>query len=224
MTTTEARALSPAELGAVIRLMREIRKWSQETLATLAGLTPRTVQRVEAGGPSSTDTRRALAVAFDSEDIDLFNKAFTIPDPEALKAQQEEFEKNHVSLASQIVSTGKILATLAETTEADISTEAVEMERQAAGEFAALIDLMRDYRDCAELYSQVVKLDIHADFQNTLDTLASLDVSVCSATRKVRMRTRPDDPEGMVWTILYLVAFPKGQEPKELVVVKAISM
>lgn len=224
MTSTEARVLTPAELGAVIRLMREVRKWSQETLASIAGLTPRTVQRVEAGEGSSTDTRRALADAFDSQDIDLFNKAFTIPDPEALKAQQEEFEKNHLTLVCEIVSTGKVLAKFAEIADADISTEAVELEVQAAGEFAALIDGMRDYRDCAELYSEVNKLDVHAEFQNTLDTLASLSVTVCCATRKVRMRINKDDAEGMVWTLLYLVAFPKGKEPKELVVVKAISM
>lgn len=224
MTATEARVLTPVELGAVIRLMREVRKWSQETLASISRLTPRTVQRVEAGEPSSTDTRRALAVAFEAEDIDLFNKAFTIPDPEALKAQQEEFNKNHLTLASEIVSTGKALAKFAEMADADISTEAVELEGQATGEFAALIDGMRDYRDCAELYSEVNKLDVHDEFQNTLDTLASLNISVCCATRKVRMRTSKDDSQGMVWTLLYLVAFPRGREPKELVVVKAIGM
>jgi len=40
-----------------IKLMRGIMEWPQETLEELSGLTVRTIQRVEAGQPSSIDTR-----------------------------------------------------------------------------------------------------------------------------------------------------------------------
>ena len=46
-----------------LKQLREQRGWSQEQLAEIAGLSTRTVQRVEARGAASLETRMALAVA-----------------------------------------------------------------------------------------------------------------------------------------------------------------
>jgi len=48
-----------------IRKLREERAWSQEHLAEVAGLSLRTVQRVESDGSASHDTRLALAAVFE---------------------------------------------------------------------------------------------------------------------------------------------------------------
>lgn len=48
-----------------IRKLREARAWSQEHLADAAGLSLRTIQRVEAEGKASAETRLALAAALD---------------------------------------------------------------------------------------------------------------------------------------------------------------
>src|SRR3954468_24938712 len=45
--------------------LRTRRSWSQEELATAAGLNLRTVQRIESGGVASLQSRKALASAFD---------------------------------------------------------------------------------------------------------------------------------------------------------------
>lgn len=82
------------ELAVLVKLYRELRKWSQEQLAEIAGLSTRTVQRVEEGLPASTDTRRALARAFDIEDIDVFNKAYTIPTAEQIAEEKARFENS----------------------------------------------------------------------------------------------------------------------------------
>lgn len=50
-----------------IRKLREARAWSQEHLAAVAGLSLRTIQRVEAEGRASAETRLALAAAFGVE-------------------------------------------------------------------------------------------------------------------------------------------------------------
>lgn len=50
-----------------IRKLREERAWSQEHLAEVAGLSLRTVQRVESDGSASHDTRLALAAVFEVE-------------------------------------------------------------------------------------------------------------------------------------------------------------
>ncbi len=70
------RLLMPQELASVIRAFRELRGWSQETLCTLSGLNVRTIQRIECGQPSDLDTRRAIARAFDIEDMDIFNNPY----------------------------------------------------------------------------------------------------------------------------------------------------
>lgn len=82
--------LTLAELAFLIKFFREMRQWSQEQLSAISGLSSRTIQRVEDGQASSTDTRRALARAFEFEDIDALNKPFAIPDVEEQKAQQEQ--------------------------------------------------------------------------------------------------------------------------------------
>ncbi|WP_313318847.1 helix-turn-helix transcriptional regulator [Stenotrophomonas sp.] len=49
--------------GKRIRQLREVRGWSQEHLATLCGLSVRTVQRLEAEGSASLESRMAVASA-----------------------------------------------------------------------------------------------------------------------------------------------------------------
>lgn len=55
----------------LVRLMREKRGWSQEQLATISGISERTVQRVEKYGKCSLESKMALASAFDISPIDL---------------------------------------------------------------------------------------------------------------------------------------------------------
>ena len=54
-----------------LRRLREARAWSQEQLAEVAGLSVRTVQRVERGGKASLETRMALAAALEVAPADL---------------------------------------------------------------------------------------------------------------------------------------------------------
>ena len=96
--TTETRPCSPEELSALILAYREAHGWSQEVLAELAGLTSRTVQRVEAAEPSSLDTRRALARAFGLEDIDTFTRPREFMTPEGAAHAKEDFDRRFIIL------------------------------------------------------------------------------------------------------------------------------
>jgi transcriptional regulator with XRE-family HTH domain len=51
--------------GEAVRALREQKSWSQEHLADAAGLSVRTVQRVEMENVASAETRLALAAALD---------------------------------------------------------------------------------------------------------------------------------------------------------------
>ena len=57
---------APALLASVKEL-REKRAWSQEQLAGIAGISLRTVQRIESGKPASFESLKTIASAFDFE-------------------------------------------------------------------------------------------------------------------------------------------------------------
>ena len=49
----------------LVKKLREEKRWSQEQLANIAGLSLRTIQRVEAGKPASNETLKSLASVFE---------------------------------------------------------------------------------------------------------------------------------------------------------------
>ncbi|HDL6904380.1 TPA: helix-turn-helix transcriptional regulator [Yersinia enterocolitica] len=220
--TQQPRLLTPAELAACIRLFREMRQWSQEQLAAISGLNVRTIQRVEQGLSASLDTRRALARAFEFEDIDVLNKPFAIPCEEEAKAAKEKFDREHVTLTAIPLTTGKQLAKLAETCSMDLSEPAFELTREADETFAMLVDYLRDYRDCADAYSETQKVDVYDEMQSHIDALKALGVSLRYATRKIQVKWGTDaDVRPMPATVLYVIGFPLGKEPEQFATPKS---
>ncbi|MEK6787352.1 MAG: helix-turn-helix transcriptional regulator [Pseudomonadota bacterium] len=227
MSTTEntqkSRLLTPDELALCTRMFREAKLWSQEQLAAISGLNVRTIQRVEQGLPASLDTRRALASAFEFEDIDAFNKPFSVPSEEERKAAKEKFDREHITLAALPLTTGKQLAKLAEVCMMDLADPSFELGREADQAFAALVDYFRDYRDCAYCYSETQKFEVYDEIQNHIDTLKSLGVSLRYAERKIQMKWGTDATciNPMPANMLYLVGFPLGQELDQFAVPKS---
>lgn len=212
------------ELAKIVSLFREIMRWSQEQLAAVSGLSVRTIQRVERGATASFDTRRALARAFGLEDIDTFNKPVQVQSDADRKAAKEAFDRENITLALAPVSSGRGLAKLVEACDMDFSEPAFELEREAAEAFAGLVDYFRDYRDCAELYSEQQKLEVHEDLQNKIDGLKSLGISLRSAERRVFLRGDKAEKKPMEMIALYLVAFRLGQEPDQIATPRAIRL
>lgn len=220
--TQQTRLLTPAKLAQCIRLYRDMRQWSQEQLAAISGLSVRTIQRIEQGLPASLDTRRALARAFEFEDIDALNKPFTIPSEEELKTAKEEFDREHVTLTAIPLTTGRQLAKLAETCTMDLSEPAFDLPREADETFAALVDYFRDYRDCAHAYCETQKFEVYDEMQSQIDALKQLGVSLRYAERKVQLKLGLDsDSKPMPGNLLYVVGFPLGKEPEEFATPKS---
>jgi transcriptional regulator with XRE-family HTH domain len=224
-TMVEPRRLTGEELAGVVKTWRQAQGWSQETLAALSGLSVRTIQRVERGEGSDLDTRRALARAVGSEDIDLFNKPYAIPTSEELKSAQEKFDRKHVTLEVEIATSGRQLADVFASSTMDSSSPAVELEPDAAADFAGLIDYLRDYRDCADAYRETDRLDIYIELQRYIDDLDAAGVSVCYAIRKTRLVGK-DWENKTPWpvTLVYVSAFEKGACPKKFAVPKGVSI
>ncbi|EKJ8516302.1 TPA: helix-turn-helix transcriptional regulator [Pseudomonas aeruginosa] len=221
-SSQQPRPLTPTELAQCVRLFREANRWSQEQLAGISGLSERTIQRVEKGLSGDFNTRRALARAFEFEDIDVFNKAYEIPSEEELRAAQEKYDKENVTLAATPLTTGRQLAKLVTTSTADMSEPAFELTREAEEAFSGLVDYFREYRDCADLYSERQKIEVYDEMQSFIDALNALGVSLVYSERKVKMKwgTNPAS-EPMPAKILYVVAFPMGEEPTQFATPKS---
>jgi len=64
----------------IVKKLRNKKNWSQEQLATLSGLSLRTIQRVEAGNSASLETLKSLASVFEvdisklTEEISVIDK------------------------------------------------------------------------------------------------------------------------------------------------------
>jgi len=54
---------------ALVKTLRKKRSWSQEQLATISGISHRTVQRIENEGKCSLESLKALAVIFEIEAV-----------------------------------------------------------------------------------------------------------------------------------------------------------
>ena len=219
------QSLSAADLAIVVRDFREMRGWSQDTLSAISKVSLRTIQRVENGEPSSGDTRRALALAFELGDADVFNKPWAIPSPEELKAAEEQFKREHVTLPANIASSGQELVRLIEEADMNSSSSAVELEGAAAEAFAGLVDYLRDYSDCADCMSETEKLKVFAEVREYLDTLRAAGFSVTYARRNTKLVSQNwADKTPWPVTIVYLVVHPTGHEPKMIVVSRKVSL
>ena len=216
--SVETRVLSKDELGHVNRYLRELRQWSQETLAELAKTTPRTIQRVEAGAGASLNTLRSLASAFEFRDIDAFTKPMVIPTEEQLRAAREQFDQKYVMTKALKPESGRGLAQLAAESIGDYFELAFEPSKGQALAFAELTDYLRDYRDCAELYSSTGRLEVFEELQAMIERLNEQSVTLRYATCPVIQNTTSNSQGGSlpVGDVLYLVGFIEGEAPEEL--------
>ncbi|WP_148876537.1 helix-turn-helix domain-containing protein [Serratia marcescens] len=86
-----------------IRPLRLEKGWSQEQLATIAGLSTRTVQRIENGEQASLETLSAIAAALNVQVSDLNA-------PPAQQAMAEEEASEEQRLRRQVAAEGKLLS------------------------------------------------------------------------------------------------------------------
>lgn len=224
-TKPEPRKFTAVEIAAMVRLFRTERGWSQETLAELCRINVRTIQRLEAGEPGSEASLRAIARAFETTDIDFFNRLHQIPTEEEIKAAQENFLKDNMLLEATVAISGRELGELYATCTADISRVAMELSSEAASEFAALTDYLRDYRDLAPDCGEIEKLTYIEEVQEMLGRLNALDIDICYATRDVKLVGK-DWKDKTPWPVklAYLTAFHRGKAPSRMAVPKAVQV
>jgi transcriptional regulator with XRE-family HTH domain len=211
----DMRPLTAAELGAIIVDQRKQRGWTQATLAEISSLTERTIQRVQAGEPSSIDARRALARAFEWSDIDIFNKPWPIPNAERLKAEKERIERETVTVSIVRFTSGRQVRELAEVTQGIGFDCLIELPSEAEPVWAEMQDYFRDYADVDDCYSATQKLEVNKDFRRMIDDLKTHGLAVGGGVRRVKVTFpysgKPDTPLPM--SVAYLVLGPEKAFP-----------
>lgn len=218
---SQPRLLAPDELAMLIKIWREMRQWSQETLAEIAGVNVRTIQRTESGKPASLHTLRAIAQAFGFEDIDLLSKPMHIPTEDEQAAAKAEFEKKNLTLQAFPLSNGRQLARLVQDSWGGITEPAFDLQLDAAETFAEMADYVSDYRDCVEHYSEAAKIEVYRELEEYMDRLKAQGVGMRYASRDVEVRLGTDNSESLAVKILYLVGFPVGKEPQQFATPRA---
>jgi transcriptional regulator with XRE-family HTH domain len=218
-------SLSGADLAVMVREFRGARGWSQETLSEITKLSLRTIQRVENGEPSNGDTRRALALAFELEDADTFNKPWDFPTPEVVAAEVERIKRETVTLDATVAVKGQELTRLFDDAAMHAFSSAVELEGADAEALASLSDYLGDYRDCADSMTHMDKLKCAWDVQAYIDSLAKGGFTVVYARRDTKLIGQNwADKTPWPVTLADLVAYPKGSEPKVMLVPKKIKL
>jgi transcriptional regulator with XRE-family HTH domain len=222
----ESRVPTSAELAKFVKALREENKWTQATFGEIARVTERTVQRIENGEPSSCDTRRALARAFQFEDLDVFEKPWPFPNVEKLKAYSAELDKTTAVVPLIRISDGRTLRTIVEGANGTATEELGEISLGARETFAAIVDYLRDYNDIRDEYSMSQRLEVDRDLDALLKKVAEECAVVGAGSRHARIRLRSDasDCAPMDWTNVFIVLAPSDALPANIRVPKAFRL
>jgi transcriptional regulator with XRE-family HTH domain len=220
------RVITPAELALFVKEWRSAHKWKQATLAQFAGLTERTIQRVENAEPSSVETRRAIARAFKCDDLDVFNKPMRLPNIEKLKAHGAELDKTTVIVPITRIQDARTLRTMSEGASAFAPEELGELSVEARKAFASIVDYLHDYNDVSDEYSMSERLNVDRDIDALLKEIVDAGAAIGAGLRHTRVRFKSDAPnrEPMDWTNIYFVLAPNDALPANVRVPKGMKI
>jgi transcriptional regulator with XRE-family HTH domain len=82
--------------GKKIRELREGRAWTQEHLAAVAGVSPRTIQRVEKNRTQDAETINAIAAAF-NVDVERLRTTYLVPESRLIRSRLVTTVRDFVS-------------------------------------------------------------------------------------------------------------------------------
>jgi transcriptional regulator with XRE-family HTH domain len=220
------RHLTPEEIGWMVKTFRTAQGWTQETLAELSGLQTRTIQRVEQGQPSSTDTRRAIGRAFKFDDIDFFNTLKGIPTDAEMQKQKEAFDREHLLLDARAVDGRQLLAVMQDGPGfgAICAMSVAELPRAAQDAFAAIVDFVRDCMNIFDVAPQSEILGYGDMLDESIAELKEAGFCLCAAFRDTKLTNDSwANKTPLPCRITYLLVGPKDQPPAKVAVARKVS-
>lgn len=173
--TGTCRSLTPKEIGYAVASFREVRSWKQSTLAAEAGVTERTVQRIENGEKASDETLRKVAQALGFPPRAFIGPRYIRTPEEAAayaeKTMKETFGHNMKVSVGQFTEPREIIDLL--------SAHGLTLDdRQAVGEAleaaARLKDLWEECNMAFDHLSHAERLDAAKQFLAALQAIQAL--------------------------------------------------
>jgi transcriptional regulator with XRE-family HTH domain len=153
----EHRCLTPQEIGSMVTLFRKIYDWKQFTLAHEAGVSERTVQRVERGEKGDEESLRKIARALRLAE-DAFIDSRYIPTEEELQEMATKVEKESmVANAEKFLSVKDAEVILSAGHGYMVDDRA--MPAEMSEEIATFKDLLQDWGDIYSDLSHTEKLN-----------------------------------------------------------------
>lgn len=225
--------LPPAMLGFWVKCIRKGMNWSQEAVAEASGLTVRTVQRVEAGEPSSVSTRRSLARGLGYDNHGIFDTPDFITSvhkilSEVGEANKEAMEKqfpDHIKLPAERIKGGDTLGKLAEISDGLVLHMDDDISQDAKEIAAGLFDYLRDLGDVSDELSYTEKLSYSQEMGTMLADLEASGATAYTATRKAQfVGSNWPDKTPMAMTIVYVTVVPAGKTMAEMMVPRSLKM
>jgi DNA-binding XRE family transcriptional regulator len=202
-----------AVLAKNVKMIRNIKHWTQQHLADTAGILLRTVQRVEKGDGASLETLGALANAFDVS-IDVLQTDMDVA-MEQLRQVEEDFRRRHDLVDVAPVTCSAHLDIVGGS---DAYLMHCECEDDAVRD--AFADLESNLKDMADIWDDVDPLH-HRDWvkgaYKQVEELNRLGV-VISVGKAHRTMTVGGDT--VQFRTLYVVAWLKGQEKSVIAIEK----
>ncbi len=210
--------LTEAELAEIVKTRRNEHGWSQATLAEIARLNERTIQRVENGEPSSFDTRRAIALAFKCDDPDVFNKPMRLPNIEKWKAYRDELDKTTVIVPITRIQDARTVRTMSEAARGFAVDELGELSTEARKAFASIVDELHEYNDFGKLYSMSERLELDRDIDAQLKTIADAGAAFGAGLKHESVPSQSDAPnsEPINLTNIHFVLAPNDALPSNI--------
>ncbi|PZR35501.1 helix-turn-helix domain-containing protein [Caulobacter segnis] len=223
----ELRAPTKAELAVILKTFRDLQGWTQETLAELAGVNVRTIQRVEDGKGGSADTLRAVARAVQAKDLDFLVRPQRFPTEAGLRRQQEAFDRENMMLPATTIASGRALEGFMGGVNmlSCADDELLDEDRESLADAAHLFDYLRDYLDVKGEISHQERLGVADDLDAILRSLRGRGVSVAVATRETNL-TNDNWVDKRPWRVKigYLALLPAGRTVTSLAVSRRIRL
>jgi transcriptional regulator with XRE-family HTH domain len=137
----------PASVAKKVKFIRKLRQWTQENLADAAGLTTRTIEKVESGRHRPEEqTLRSIARAVKMTDVQYFNDDEPTSEEEALAEVERLIRKMVLVPTNPIRTTADFLAAFGKPQAFRSDTSQVQNDK-ALEVAASLVDLIKDLID-----------------------------------------------------------------------------
>lgn len=204
----------PIYIAERVKLLRKIWKLTQQNLADAAGLTSRTIEKIESGRHRpDKQTLRSIARALNIENLRVFEKP-SAEEQARSKAEIERASRKMVLVPTRILrSTADVLAAFGPQMEfAQVDTTDVSGD-EAIALAASMTDSLRDLMDIWNDIYEAERLTYVRDFMEVAKKLEALGY-LCHMGRH-RQRMRDDGKPDLVCTAGILIIRPKAASSEQ---------